>query len=133
MKNIIIIYSIYAYVCSQQEFHISYLQHIYVFPMIRLLNILPIHKILLASDNIPKSSYTRILQPHMQLTVRHLFVQRVLVQSFSSNLVSSNPIRLGQDWTKSFRPKPVGRKGVGQKVGARVKRSIIAWNLESNE
>ena len=39
---------------------------------------------------------------------------------FSSNTYWSNPIGLGlneKDWTKSFGTKPVGRKGVGRKVG----------------
>merc|ERR1719154_954082 len=43
--------------------------------------------------------------------VRPLFVQRVSVQSFSSN-----PVWLGldeNDWTKSFGLKPIGRKPVG--------------------
>ena len=31
--------------------------------------------------------------------------------------MDENRIGQKQDWTKSFGPKPVGRKGVGQKVG----------------
>ena len=34
--------------------------------------------------------------------------------------MDENRIGLKQDWTKSFGPKPVGRKGVERKVGLSV-------------
>ena len=39
--------------------------------------------------------------------------------------MDENRIGQKQDWTKSFGPKPVGRKGVGRKLGARYFTYVI--------
>ena len=43
-------------------------------------------------------------------SLRPVFVQRLFVQDIFVKSISSNPIRLGQDWTKIFGRKDVGRK-----------------------
>ena len=67
----------------------------------------------------------------MRILYRNPFISPTVFQKscahFSSNglwcpklFVQSYYVRLGldeKDWTKSFGPKPVGRKGVGRKVG----------------
>ena len=38
--------------------------------------------------------------------------------------MDENRIGQKQDWTKSFGPKPVERKGVGRKLGARTPANV---------
>ena len=42
--------------------------------------------------------------------------------------MGENRIGQKQDWTKSFGPKPVGRKGIGRKLGARTRASVCFAN-----
>ena len=44
------------------------------------------------------------------------------------NQMFENRIEQKQDWTKSFGPKPVGRKGIGQKLGACTRASMCFAN-----